>query len=178
MGLKNQASRIVLLIDHSGSMIGKLHLVKAQIRFTLNHLLPFQHFAVISFAHRYKILGPNHLIPATEENRRMVKKMLHSVLAKGRNDDELSPFLNAFTAAFNMKPQVIYFLTDGHFDDRLISRVDELNAKIHVQVDTFAFLDQDPLFIRQLKTISRQTHGQYMYVSRRELSSTQSQVIP
>lgn len=177
-GIKNKASRIVLLIDHSGSMIGKLHLVKAQIRITLDQLLPFQHFAVISFAHRYKILGPNRLIAGTEQNRRRVKQMLHGVLADGHNDDELAPFLNAFVVAFKMKPQVIYFLTDGHFDKRLISRITQLNAHHHVQVDTFAFLDHDPLFVRHLKQIAQQTNGRFVYVSRRLLSRTQSDVAP
>ncbi len=177
-GVKNQASRIVLLIDHSGSMIGKLHLVKAQVRITLDQLLPFQHFAVISFAHRYKILGPDRLIAGTVRNRRRVKQLLHSVLAEGHNDDQLAPFLNAFTVAFKMKPQVIYFLTDGHFDKRLISRVAELNRHYHVQVDTFAFLDHDPLFIQHLKQISSQTNGRFVYVSRRLLSRAQSDVVP
>ncbi len=177
-GVKNKASRIVLLIDHSGSMIGKLHLVKAQVRITLDHLLPFQHFAVISFANRYKILGPDRLIAGTVQNRRRVKELLHSVLAEGHNDDELAPFLNPFIVAFKMKPQVIYFLTDGHFDKRLISRIAQLDRHDHVQVDTFAFLDRDPLFIQHLKQISRQTNGRFVYVSRHLLSRAQSDAVP
>ena len=170
MGIHNEASRVVLLIDHSGSMIGKLHLVKAQVRMTVNHLMPFQRFAVISFAHRYKILGPDRLLAGTAQNKRLVNRMLHSVLANGHNDEELRPFLDSFIAAFKLKPQVIYFLTDGHFDKRLITRVAEMARQTGAQVDTFAFLDRDPLFVRHLQAIADSTHGRFVYVSRRRLA--------
>ena len=171
MGIHNQASRVVLLIDHSGSMIGKLHLVKAQIRLTMAHLMPFQRFAVISFAHRYKFLGPDRLLAGTKRNKRLVNGMLHSVLADGHNDEELRPFLDPFIAAFKLKPQVIYFLTDGHFDKRLVGRVAEMARQTGAQVDTFAFLDRDPLFVRHLREIADATHGRFVYVSRRRLAS-------
>lgn len=170
-GVATRAQRVVYLVDTSGSMIGKLHLVKRAVRKSLHGLLPFQKFAVIVFAHKFHILGPPHLLPAQAFYRRAIDAALKNIVAEGANDNMLRPFARPFQAAFAMHPNVIYFLTDGHFDKRLIPYVARLNRQAHVQVCTFAFLDHDPVFQRRLRRIAHETGGKFEYVSRRILDN-------
>ena len=170
-GVATRAQRVVYLVDTSGSMIGKLHLVKRAVRKSLRGLLPFQKFAVIVFAHEFHILGPAHLLPARAFYRHRIDAKLKSIVAEGANDNMLRPFTRPFQAAFAMHPNVIYFLTDGHFDKRLIPYVARLNRHAHVQVCTFAFLDHDPVFQQRLRRIARETGGKFEYVSRRILDN-------
>lgn len=170
-GVRAHAHRVVYLVDTSGSMIGKLHLVKRAVRKSIRGLLPFQKFAVIVFAHEFHILGPKHLLPARAFYRHSIDKALNAIVAEGENDNMLRPFTRPFQAAFAMHPDVIYFLTDGHFDKRLIPYVQRLNRHAHVQVCTFAFLDHDPVFQERLRMIARETGGKFEYVSRRILDN-------
>ena len=170
-GIATHAQRVVYLIDTSGSMIGKLHLVKRAVRKSLRGLLPFQKFAVIAFAHEFHIMGPAHLLPAQTFYRQAINVALKNIVAEGANDNMLRPFTRPFQAAFAMHPNVIYFLTDGHFDKRLIPYVARLSQHAHVQVCTFAFLDHDPVFQRRLRKIAQETGGKFEYVSRRILDN-------
>jgi hypothetical protein len=169
-GTHSRATSVVFLVDHSGSMIGKLHLVKDEVRRALDRLLPFEKFAVIVFSRHYQILGPSHLLPATVNLRRWVEKSFQRILAEGHNDHRLLPFLRPFQAAYAMRPQVIYFLTDGHFDPRLIPAIAALNATASARVYTFAFLDRNPVFQARLRRIAAETGGKFEVVSRRRLS--------
>ena len=169
-GIHSPATSVVFLVDHSGSMIGKLHLVKDEVRRALDRLLPFEKFAVIVFSRHDQILGPPHLLPATVNLRRGVEKSFQRILAEGHNDNMLLPFQRPFQVAYAMRPQAIYFLTDGHFDPRLIRVIAALNAATPARVYTFAFLDRNPVFQSRLRRIAAETGGKFEVVSRRMLS--------
>ncbi len=168
-GVHGQARRIVFIIDHSGSMIGHLYLVRAEVRHAVENLLPFQKFAVIAFAHAYKLLGPQKLVRASPEAKASALAALHRIEAEGHNDNMLGPFLRPFQTAWAMRPQAIFFLTDGHFDPRLIARIAQLNTHYPIRVYTFAFLDDDRVFQGHLRRIATETGGQFKNLSARVL---------
>jgi hypothetical protein len=85
----------------------------------VNQLVPLQFFAVVMVSDRVVNIGPGQLQRATPENKKGFSVALKDARPEGANDDLLAPFQMAFERAFAMKPQLIYFLTDGRFGEGL-----------------------------------------------------------
>ncbi len=167
-------TRIVYLLDHSGSLLDNFNFLQKELKRSTADLYAFQYFGVIVFAgteEGTQILTPgNSLVRATKENTRSAGLKMDRIVAQGRNDDELLPFLDAFQKAFAMHPQVIYFLTDGRFDPQLIKEVARLNQDKAVRINTIAFVRQEDDYFDQMRAISRQSGGTFKFVSEREVA--------
>lgn len=171
-GVTSRARKVVFIIDHSGSMIGRLHLVRAEVRRAINHLMPFQRFAIVVFAAHPHILGnQSGLIRATRSAVTDMDFLLkgHHIIAEGRNNGMVQPFAMAFRVAYAMQPDVIYFLTDGHFNPRLLQFISMQTREHPVPVNTFLLLSHDPAIGSEMRQIAQLTHGTFHLVSRREL---------
>ena len=165
-GASTTASRIVWIIDHEGDMLENFSFLKAELRRGIGHLMPDQSFAVIVFRKNYSILGPPRLLHATPQNKSLFYKRLADVTPHGRAEYRFERFYKPFKAAFKLHPQVIYFLTSGAFDARLIPAVTRLNRSHRVHIFTFGFTNNDPTFTKNLKLLATQNGGQYRYISR------------
>ncbi|MGC9260555.1 MAG: hypothetical protein ACP5I8_10850 [Phycisphaerae bacterium] len=168
-GVRARAKRVVFLVDHAGRMVGHLYLLKREVQRSIRHLLPFQRFAVIEISAKYKILGPDKLLRASPANRAMVLPEVHKMLAENRDYGQLLPFLRPFKVAWAMHPQVIFFLTDGYVDPRLIADLRQLNAQYPIRVYTFTFMGDNLRHQKNLRKIAAATGGKFMYLSPRLL---------
>lgn len=168
-GVQAQARRVVFLVDHAGRMVGHLYLLKREVRRSIGQLLPFQKFAVIAISGKYKILGPDRLLRASPDNRTLVRRKVRKLIAEGHDYGLLLPFLKPFEAAWAMHPQVIFFLTDGYVDPRLIADIRHLNSKYPVHVCTFTFVGGNQRHQENLRRIAAETAGKFKYVSARAL---------
>jgi hypothetical protein len=171
-GVKARARSVVFIIDHSGSMIGRLHLVRAEVRRAINHLMPFQKFAIVVFAaHPYILGNQTGLVRATKPFLAEMDYLLkgHHLLAVGRNDGMVRPFAMAFRVAYAMKPDAIYFLTDGHFNPKLLRFISAQTRLNPVPVNTFSLLSRDPIFEREMRRIAEMTRGTFHLITRRQL---------
>jgi len=168
------AKRIAYVLDHSGSLLDNFNFLQKELKRSTDNLMPFQQFGVVVFAgveEGTEILTPGTaLVPAFKDNTRATGVKMDRVVAKGKNDDELIPFLDALQKAFAMKPQVIYFLTDGRFDARLISEVAKLNKDKAVVINCIAFVGKDDGYFEQMRAISSQSGGMFKFVSEREVA--------
>ena len=168
-GVQTRAKRVVFLVDHAGRMVGHLYLLKREVQRSIRRLLPFQRFAVIEISAKYKILGPDKLLRASPANRAMVLPRVHRMIAENRDYGQLLPFLRPFKAAWAMHPQVIFFLTDGYVDPRLIADIGDLNRQYPIRVYTFTFMGDNKRHQENLKKIAAETGGKFMYLSPRVL---------
>jgi hypothetical protein len=131
-------------------------------------LIPVQKFSVVMVSEQAVTIYPS-LQNATPTIQRDFATKLGTFRAQGQNDDLLEPFQEAFEKAFAMKPDLIYFLTDGHFDPRLTAVVDKLNVGKRVQVNTLAFINKEPSYEDQLKDMAKSNKGSYKFVSEKDL---------
>ena len=168
-GVQTRAKRVVFLVDHAGRMVGHLYLLRREVQRSIRHLLPFQRFAVIEISATYKILGPDKLLRASPANRAMVLPRVHNMIAENRDFGELLPFLRPFKAAWAMHPQVIFFLTDGYVDPRLIADIADLNRQYPIRVYTFTFMGDNKRHQENLRKIAAETRGKFLYLSPRLL---------
>jgi hypothetical protein len=163
------AFRIVYIIDHSGSLLDNFDFLREEVKKSVDNLLPIQYFAVVAFSEDSEILGPSSLQRATLDDQRDLANRIDQLKAYGENDGTLAPFQHAFEKAFALKPQLIYFLTDGAFDPQLAGIVEHLNAHHKVRINTLAFVKTDSRYEEQLKALARDNGGIYKFVSEKDL---------
>lgn len=169
------ASRIVYVLDHSGSMLDSFDFLRQEVKRSVRKLIPAQRFAVIMFSESVDHVFPktDQLQPATPDNKQQLDAWLDGVKAQGENDDLLDPFEKAFRKAFAMTPapQLVYFLTDGNHDPRLVDKIREMNPKGKVRINTIAFVKITRESENNLKTIASEAKGKYKFVAEKDLGN-------
>lgn len=171
-GSGGNATEIVYILDYSGSMVDYADFLRQEVSFAVDALVPLQKFNVITFGGEEdgtKVLLPKgQLHRATEGTKRALIRSLEETTARGYNDDRLEPFQTAFREAFAMKPQLIYFLTDGKFDPRLIEEINKLNKDRKVFIFTYAFVKAEKDYHDQLRDLATANKGKFKFVSKQE----------
>lgn len=131
MGLKAAGQRMVLYFDVSGSVVNKatasgmpLSRIKDETLKLIGTLPPNAQFGIIQFVRNYKPFS-EQLVPATPANRDLARNWTDTEwnesgqMARGQRG-VLSPEPNGVVcvldAAFAMKPDVIFIISDGQFE--------------------------------------------------------------
>lgn len=121
--VEGEGSRFVYVFDRSASMEGDgrvcpLEAAKAELLASLEALQPMHQFQIIFYNERPWIFNPSgdsgKLPLATPQNKERAKKWIRSIGADGGTRHE-----EALLAAIRLKPDCIFFLTDG--DDPKLS---------------------------------------------------------
>ena len=168
-GLSDPAKKIVYILDHGGSMLDTFDYLRAEAIQSVNALTPEQAFSVVMFSERGVAIYPQLQLATPEIKKDFVTKM-QNFRAQGMSNDLLDPLKESFEKAFAMRPEVIYFVTDGRFDPRLIKEVtDRLNKDKKVRINTLAYVQNDPTSEDQLKDLARKNSGSYKFVSEKDL---------
>jgi hypothetical protein len=115
-GTKSQARRVVFVIDNTGSMRhGEFETVVAELLKAVNAMDPGQQFYVFFYSDQvYPLFFPQTqatCIRATPENKQLLEQWLDSVELCTGGVWEL---VQALEAAYKLKPDVIYLLSDGN----------------------------------------------------------------
>lgn len=163
-------TRVVFICDSSGSMDGepKLLLVE-ELRKTVDALRPIQFYNVLFFSDAaFHGCFEEGLRSANPSNKGVTHEFLDRLVVRGGTNP-----LPALEAAFRMKPQLIFFLTDGRFEtvrhDEVQKTVDQLNADNSVMINTIQFMNRDQVAEDLLREIAAKHGGQYRFVGRDDL---------
>jgi hypothetical protein len=164
-GLKDKGRSFAYVIDCSGSMRdrGSLDVAKRELLSSLDQVSDDARFAVVFYNVQAKVFtdpgGNAGLMAATPANKARVRTMLSTVHPDGGTDHMV-----ALRTAFELHPEVIFFLTDANLMTR--QEVDELVAeagKIRIQAIEFGqitgLVGSEPL-----KLLAKSTGGTYRYV--------------
>jgi hypothetical protein len=144
MGISGDAIRVAFVCDASGSMMDRLPILQAELKQSIDQLQPIQWFNVIYFQNGHALAAdPHGLIQALPTNSARIKNLLQTVQARGSSNP-----LPAMELAFSQRPQVIYLLTDGDFEDvtesitdaHIIAEIRRLNPNNQVCVNTILFI--------------------------------------
>ena len=158
-------------------MLDNTDYLKKETTRSVGNLVPLQFFSVIMVSDTAAVVGEPRLQRATSEAKRGFMVKLDDFVAEGQNDDLLPPFQEAFEKAFAMKPQLVYFLTDGHFSPQLVDMVRRLNREGKVHINTIAFVNHEPSYEDQLKELANKNGGVYHFVSARESRSATGEAV-
>ncbi len=115
-GQKSMVRRVCYVVDCSGSMYGRMYLVKDQLKKSILDLNSRQSFSVVFFMEGQKILasGNGVLTPATAGAKSAALELIDSVRPCGSTDAEYALKAAMQTKdVFGKGAEAVYFLTDG-----------------------------------------------------------------
>lgn len=131
MGIKAQGQRIILCFDVSGSVVNKatasgmpLSRIKEETLKLIGGLPSGAQFGIIQFVRNYKPFK-NQLVPMTPANRDVAKQWIEKEWNESGQMNRgqpgvISPNPNGVVcvldAAFAMKPDVVFLISDGQFE--------------------------------------------------------------
>ncbi|MBI3864398.1 MAG: VWA domain-containing protein [Planctomycetia bacterium] len=162
-GTKGAGKSFVYVVDMSGSMHGlRFERAKKELVRSINKLGPEQKFYVYFFNDRtYPLFDPkpaNGMIPGNPSNKQRATRWINTRQAESTTNPNY-----ALQQALEMKPEVIFLLTDGELDEpeevrHMIRRFNKTNVVIH----TIAFENEDGG--TTLEAIANENNGVYRFV--------------
>jgi len=164
-GAGGEARKIVYVVDRSGSMTDSIDYVKFELKRSIGELGEEKEFHVIFYSSGPPVEMPTRrLVNATDRNKQLAFEFIDGVIAQGETDPS-----KALDRAFEVKPELIYLLTDGEFDKTIVGLVKKLNAGGQVTVHTIGFLYR--MGEQVLKQIAEENGGNYKFVSEKDLAT-------
>lgn len=167
-GVEGEGSKFVYVFDRSGSMsfpAGRpLAAAKSELNASLNSLDRIHQFQIIFFNHAEpRIFNPtgrkNALVFASDVNRQAAGRFVASITADGGTHPEA-----ALALAVKMRPDVIFFLTDGEdLDFAMIDRITRINRG--ASINAIQFGSAAKASNRLLVELARRNGGSYVYVN-------------
>jgi hypothetical protein len=163
-GKPGSASSFVFVLDRSTSMrqrhiysgnLSRFQRLKLELIRFIDRLKPHQKFYVIFFDQQPHRMPANGLVEATEENKEAFFKWLATVKAGGSTDPR-----GAVKLAMMLKPDRIYFLSDGEIMDVYRARMMELPIG-EWKLNTYAFGQGSERFMR---VFAEKHRGKYIYI--------------
>lgn len=181
--LSVRANRIAYVIDFSGSIIVVVDDLKRELKRSIGRLKPSQSFNVIIFYSS----GPGkeergqtesfraQLEPADEQTRREFFAWIDRKAPQG----ETFP-LQAMQRALALDPEVVFFFSDGYFEDRIVDEINRANNRARARIYCLVF---DELYLsdasglppaekegaRRLRRIAEANGGAVKIVTGRDL---------
>lgn len=164
-GLAAQGKSFVFVVDASSSMRRPSHgpertmfnKVKLEILASIRRMTEEQKFYIVFFSDRFLAMPATSLVAATEESQAHYLRWMSEVPAGGQTDPE-----GAIQLALQLRPDVIYFLSDGEFKYGLVKRIAAMNrAGVTIHTVCFGGTEDRNVSLRQ---IAEQNSGTYQFV--------------
>ncbi len=164
-GTKERAQSFLYVIDRSHSMNnrGAINLAKRELLASLEQLPPEADFGVLFY--NEKIIGfpdptgVTSLMSATLNNKGRLERTLQEIVADGATNH-----VDALLAGIDLKPEVIFFLTDAdRMQDWEAEKLIRAAGPIRIQAIEFG-LGPDLGVVVPLRTLATSTGGSYRYV--------------
>ena len=159
----DDARTLVFVSDTCGSMTGMIDLVKYELSQTVYGLRPCQRFCVLFMSSGSpQEMEPRGPIPATRENKRLAAQFIESVVSHGQT--WLGPSLRR---ALEMKPEVVYIITDAAIDRELVDQARAWNPGRRTRIHCIRWLWKE--YQDVLRQIAADSGGQFRFVSDADL---------
>ncbi|HYD02260.1 MAG TPA: VWA domain-containing protein [Phycisphaerales bacterium] len=162
MGVEAAAGRVVYIVDISGSMDGaKMGFLKEELTRSINKLEDGTSFLVLPFSSDVQVLGSTRYQVASAGTKKSVGNLISRLKAEGGTEP-----LPAFEIAFrqNPRPEAIYFMTDGLFDDSLIEAVEKMQTGRNVPIHCISLVDRSSEAL--MERIAKMSDGSYVHRDR------------
>jgi hypothetical protein len=165
-GIGGYGQTFVYVVDCSGSMNenDKFDRARYELLKSIEQLGKDQQYFVIFYNHQTYPMPSEKPLMATQDNLAKTTDWINHAEAMGGTVP-----LPALALALSMKPDAIYFLTDGQFDPAVMVELrnrNRTNLKLHthvVPIHTICFYDRSAEGI--MKMIARNSGGEYRYVN-------------
>lgn len=162
-GIKDDGNSYVYVVDSSGSMLDgqRWERCREELVRSIRSLTADKKFFVILFSDtHYPMYWPQSLRPelvdCSSENIDRLRQWLAGFRVQGATNPE-----SALLLALDMDPEVIFFLTDGEFNEQVPQAVQTANRK-KIRINTICFeSDTGSVLTRK---IANENGGVYRFV--------------
>jgi hypothetical protein len=158
------AKSIVYVVDRSGSMDPVGDFMKTELSKAVNKLVSTQKFNVIWFSEGDPYVLATNLVAATEENKSRLFKFLQDVKLQGSTDPR-----SALFKALDLKPELIYILTDGNFEPEFVEQVTKKNVG-KIRINAIGFVLPGGEGHGNLQKITEQNRGKFKAIDVKQLT--------
>ena len=164
-GIGGYGQSFVYVVDCSGSMNerGKFDRARYELMQSIEQLAGDQRYFVIFFNDGAYPMEADELMLATQEQVSRTAEWVGYIEAEGGTHP-----LPALLFALSLRPDAIYFLSDGQFDPITITQLrarNQPNRRLRtgqIPIHTIAFVDR--AMERLMRTIARNSGGEYRFV--------------
>ncbi len=164
-GEARAARRIVYVVDRSGSMMDIFGDLRKELKRSIDHLRKSQKFHVIFYSTDPPIENPpKRLVNAIRSMKDLTFDFLDGIVPAGMTEP-----IEAMRRAFQLRPDLIYFLSDGDIPvgEQLKEELRQWNHDEKVRIFTIAYVSSAG---RQLlEDIARENNGKFRFVSEYDL---------
>jgi hypothetical protein len=160
-GVSGYGNSFVYVVDCSGSMkeSGKLERAKYELLQSIDQLSDDQKYFVIFYNTDAIPMDGKAPIEATEDNFARTRRWVELVDANGGTNP-----LPALLIALSLRPDAIYFLSDGLFDGHTITQVRTINRrKGKIPIHSIAFVSRENLGL--MRSVARDSGGEFRFVN-------------
>jgi hypothetical protein len=149
-------TRIVFVIDASGSMASKLEDDEEELGKGVTGLTPDQSFDLIAFQENKVIKFSKTLLPATEENKAKAWAFLCDMTVTGTGDPAA-----AFNEAAKLNPSLVWFVSDGDVTNgkRALTVAERVARAGRFHINTVLRFSDDDESDGYLQDLSQRTGG-------------------
>ncbi len=153
--LRIRANKVAYVVDFSGSIVVAVDELKRELKRSVGRLTPGQSFDVILFFSsgggqdepvRTESFKPK-LEPADEATRREFFTWIDRKAPMG-----VTQPLDAMKRALALRPDAIFFFSDGYFEDALVDEIRRANVQSHTRIFCLVF---DELLLQDTSGLPR-----------------------
>ncbi len=179
-----RANKVVYVVDFSGSIVVAVDELKRELKRSIGRLTPTQSFDVILFFSsgggqddkvRTESFKPK-LEPADEATRREFFAWIDRKAPMGVTEP-----LDAMRRALALKPEAIFFFSDGYFQDSVVDEIERANRLSKTRIfglvfdelllqDTSGLPRRETEGTRRLRQIAEASGGQVKIVTGKDLA--------
>ena len=157
MGTRAEGRSFVYIVDCSGSMVGvKLEEAKAELRASVDRLQRQQRFFVFFYDNASYPMPGGQMVWGTRANR----QACHTWAATMNSGGGTEP-AESLLAAIKMRPDVIFFMSDGVFDDGVCDQIKQAQGNKLSIIHTVSFVDRTGESV--MRRIAEENGGQYIF---------------
>ncbi len=159
--------RIVYVVDRSGSMLGFFEALQAELKRSISKLRKSQKYHVVFFSTDPPVESPpGRLVNAIKASKERTFEFIDEVVPEGMTQP-----IEAMRRAFILKPDLIYFLTDGNIPEGelLIENLKTWNRQKKTRIFCIAYVN--PVGRELLEEIAREHNGEFSFVSENDLEN-------
>lgn len=161
-GAEARGTRFAYVVDVSGSMgyDNKIETLKRELARSVDALLENAHFFIVAFSTDATPLGgKREWTEASDSGKTWGRRAIATLGANGGTNP--SP---AFSIVFALrpKPDAIYFMTDGLFDESVALELLRLNAEWRIPIHCISFVSKEAEAL--MRRIATDSGGTYTHV--------------
>jgi Ca-activated chloride channel family protein len=165
--IKAQGSRVVYVIDCSGSMSNHdaMGVARTELLASLQHINSKKEFQIVFYNTKLHPMihpdGKKGLVRGTEINQTLARQFINGIQPDGGTDH-----LIALKFALGLKPDTVFFLTDAQEPQLTAGELNQIKVlnQGHAKIHAIEFGKGPPLSVTNfLKKLAQQNDGSYRY---------------